>query len=85
MLNRANPGREYRILVRYDPDDPRWHKIYEGPWNRDAVFRYHHNVAAESRIQAVLTTAEVDEVFVENYSLALLDAWLNEMYPLEVS
>ncbi|WP_267284094.1 hypothetical protein [Amycolatopsis japonica] len=42
-------------------------------------------MAAESRIQAVLTTAEVDEVFVENYSLALLDAWLNEMYPLEVS
>ncbi|WP_439377864.1 hypothetical protein [Amycolatopsis lexingtonensis] len=85
MLNRPNPDRDYRILVKYTRRNPRWHKIYEGPWNADAAYRYDQTPASVKRIQPVLTAAEVASVLDESPSLALLDGWLDELYPLEAS
>jgi hypothetical protein len=82
VLNRPNPNRDYRILVKYNRNAPRWHKIYEGKWTAEAAYKYKHNVAVLKRTQAVLTDVEVMGELYGNPSLVLLDAWLDEMYSL---
>lgn len=83
LFNRKKPEREFRIEVKYNRRNPKWWKIYEGPWTPEAARIYEHNTAEVKRISAVLTDAEVAEVLNENESLRLFDEYLDEYYVIE--
>lgn len=83
LLVNADPNRRYRIEVRYNRMVPRWYRVYEGPWNRDAAFKFHNNTAAEVRVVPVLTEAECSPAGLRAIpQLRMLDDYLDRWYPM---